>query len=185
MPCQGAYHAHCYMVSMSDLFPVALTPKGDDVDPSDGWEATEAERHAFKAEYKTACKGDHLICQFQCHDCHFHNVCRCPPTDSSQDKWVLMCMRRAIIDSFWSRRPSTVESNLRECQRVMKLSRQLGLDSPMYAFPRGPFPPSDNDGMALAILMLDRSLAPGINSEMIQFNTVHGMRSFFSNSTLR
>lgn len=51
---------------------------------------------------------------FECDLCHFRNLAkRNPDMDSPRDLFQLVCIRRAVLDAFWSRRPSTVTLNRR------------------------------------------------------------------------
>jgi hypothetical protein len=63
--------------------------------------------------------------------------------------------------------------------KVMELSEMLGLDSPYPE--RGPFPEEDTSGMRVACMMLMRSLERGKNASTIQYETMRGLRSHFSN----
>jgi hypothetical protein len=57
--------------------------------------------------------GDHLMTPFQSDQCHFSNIYkRDPVTRNLQDEEAIEFIRRAVIDAFWSRDPSTVKSNL-------------------------------------------------------------------------
>jgi len=54
-------------------------------------------------------QGEHLITPFQCHLCHFQNVQQRDPLDFlPTDQQALEFITRAVLDSFWSREPSTV-----------------------------------------------------------------------------
>ena len=62
--------------------------------------------------FREARDGDDLMITFQCDLCHFENVSgRHPRQDSHRDQLLLMCIRRATLDSFWSRERSTVNAN--------------------------------------------------------------------------
>jgi hypothetical protein len=53
--------------------------------------------------------GDHLVTQFQCETCHFRNIMgRNPMVDISDgDRELMGDFRRALLDAFWSREPTT------------------------------------------------------------------------------
>ena len=183
-----AWHAHCYHTCERDPFPIGLTPlERDDCDREapdqvdEGWELTQAEREDLEAQFYSARPGDHLMCPFQCDQCHFRNMLGRDPMDDHIDRWLLLCIRRANLDAFWARRPSTVLGNLREAQRAMKIASQLRIPSPVSTFLRGPFPLSDTFGMGMAITLLQRSLDPGRNSATVQWDTVRGLTSFYTN----
>ena len=63
--------------------------------------------------FMEARNGDHLMCPFQCDECHFWNIQgQGPDEDSWKDRRLLMCIRRASLDALWAREPSTVAANL-------------------------------------------------------------------------
>ena len=72
--------------------------------------------------FKLARDGDHLMCPFQCDDCHFQNL--------NTDGVLLLCIRRTNLDAVWARKPATVHSNRQKGARVIELSKQLGLENP-------------------------------------------------------
>jgi len=123
--------------------------------------------------------GDHLMCMFQCDTCHFVNIKGRLPGAQVEDGLLSLCIRRAILDGFWSRESSTVKANLREVNRAMGLSERLGIGDPFPS--QGPFPEADSSGMQLACMCLLRSLDAGINTDTIQFETMRKLRSCFSN----
>mgnify|MGYP000040298935 CR=1 FL=1 len=56
---------------------------------------------------------------FQCELCHFRNVMKRNPEKSNPvDNELLDFMRRANLDAFWSREPTSVSANLKEAKRV-------------------------------------------------------------------
>ena len=104
---------------------------------------------------------------------------RNPVEGNSLDNRVLMLIRRATLDSFWSSEPTTVRGNLRQGGKMEDIAAQLGLSPVMGAM--GPFPLSDTTGMKLAVVMLERWLDPGKNERLVQYSTVHTLRSAYSN----
>ena len=70
-------------------------------------------------------------------------------------------IRRAVLDSFWSRESSTVESTYNEITRTIRHAEELKLPvtgEGRVPFPaRGPFELGDKVGMTEAILTLRRS----------------------------
>ena len=93
---------------------------------------------------------------------------------------MLICLRRANLDAFWSREPSTVSSNRREMDKMVKISEELGVDPPFV--PLGPFPTMDIQGVSVAVHMLRRSLDPGKYAAYSQFETIRKFRSTYSNA---
>jgi hypothetical protein len=96
----------------------------------------------------------------------------------AKDGLALSCIRRANLDSLWSREPSTVNRNAR-ARTMEDLGDVLGFES--VAPSMGPFPLEDTFGMKIACVTLTKSLAPGKWEEMVQYATARRMRSVFSN----
>jgi hypothetical protein len=101
--------------------------------------------------------------------------------DLAQDLQVLKLIRRANLDAFWAREPSTVRGNLAACRQGADIAASLGLKAKLFR-PLGPFPLNDTFGMAAAIVMLQASLRLGKYDKCIQFGTVRKLRSGFSNA---
>lgn len=184
-PCRNAWHATCYTIRKGDEFPTALKSRYDeDEDEADGGlEPLARDVEDRSSEFIRARPGDHLMCPFQCDLCHFRNIVGCDPQETHmQDSELLKTIRRAILDSFWARRPSTVAGNLLEARRHVRICADFGSDAP-YAtsMPRGPFPLQDNWGMMGACTMLTRSLDSGRNSVTVQYATVRRQQAFLSN----
>ena len=127
--------------------------------------------------FKVAREGDHLMCPFQCDQCHFVNIQGRQPGARAQDDTLLLCIRRANLDAMWSRESSTVKANYREHVRFVLATESMGVRDPYPA--RGPYPESDSFGMTLAAACLLRSLDAGINTETIQFETMRKLRSHY------
>lgn len=124
--------------------------------------------------------GDHLMTPFQCERCHFRNMMgRDPNQVCVRDREILALIRRASLDAFWSRATSTVGNNLREARRGERFADRLGLGS--ITPPLGPFPLEDVFGMKTAIMILDRSLDPGLHEEFVQWDTFRTARSAVTN----
>jgi hypothetical protein len=138
-------------------------------------DAEEAER------FLVARDGDSLVCPFQCDVCHFVNVMgREPLVQSATDTRMLKCIRRVMLDAFWAREPTTVGHVLQEAKTGLAISTQLGFAHKLFG-PRGPFPAQDVDGMAAAIVMVQRSLAKGRYGATVKFKTVRKFRAVVSN----
>ncbi len=124
-------------------------------------------------------KGDHLMSPFQCDLCHFRNINQRDPSNSVQDKRLMTFIRRANLDSMWSREPGTVYGNLGEARRMARIAATMGI--PSLPLLREPLPVEDTFGMTPAVLMLGRSLDPGRTRETVQFGTCRKTRSVWSN----
>ena len=130
--------------------------------------------------FSEARDGDHLMTTFQCDECHFENCKRRSPiSGNNEDELAMVCIRRAILDAFWSRERTTIASNKREGMMYVSGSDQLGWDDPYPQ--RGPFQVSDDCGMKIACSILLRSLAQGKNDKTIQYSTMRRMRGHLSN----
>jgi hypothetical protein len=131
--------------------------------------------------FRVARDGDHLMCPFQCDECHFWNVHKVQSNEAGdpKDRLFLLAVRRAILDSFWARESATVEANAREARRYVFEASLMGIVRPYPV--RGPFPMKDEWGMGPAAVLLMRSLDKGKNAEFVQYETIRKVRSHFSN----
>jgi hypothetical protein len=119
---------------------------------------------------------------FQCDQCHFRNIYkRYPVPRDLQDEEVMEFIRRAVIDAFWSREPSTVKSNLYEARRGARSAKRFGFPEGSATPPMGPFPLSDDAGIKAAMVVLDRSLDPGKYYDYVQWETFRKARSAITN----
>ena len=99
------------------------------------------------------------------------------------DNLFMICIRRAILDSFWAREPSTVQANRREVEKSIRTLETVGVN-PQFE-PLGPFPKTkDIQGISVAITMVLRSLDPGRYALYSQFETIRKLRSAYSNAYL-
>ena len=105
---------------------------------------------------------------------------RDPESGLPQDTRILKLIRRANLDSLWSREPGTVRSTLLACRQGGRIATSLGFTNCLFR-PLGPFPLEDSFGMATAMVILQMSLNPGKNDKTVQFATVRKFRSAASN----
>ncbi|KAL7560166.1 hypothetical protein ACA910_016595 [Epithemia clementina (nom. ined.)] len=150
LKCSGAWHDHCYTQHKEDKFPVLRAADLDNAlmdTEDDGEDLDDPDR------FKVAQAGDFLMCPFQCYWCNFYNIkLRYPAADSGQDKLLLICIRRAVLNSFWLQERSTVQKNQTEIAGILRSAKLLGIERP---FPdRGPFPVGDTFGMGTACALL-------------------------------
>lgn len=126
--------------------------------------------------------GDFLLTPFQCDLCHFRNLHDQDPIPGlPQDAWLLKLIRRANLDTLWSREPGTVSSTLMLCKQGGRIAKSLGIRDKLFR-PMGPHPLDDTFGMAAAIVMLQQSLNPGRNDRTAPFATVRKLRGAVSNA---
>ena len=91
-----------------------------------------------------------------------------------------MCVRRAILDAFWSRKSLTVRANLREATCLHGIHGGLGIQH--LTFPsQGPHPTRNSWGVSVAVGLLVRLLDRGRNAHHVQFDTVWKIRLFAAN----
>jgi hypothetical protein len=173
--CYGAWHAGCYEQKEEDRFPVLRAKDLDDSIMEDV-DLLDDDPHRFRR----ARAGDHMMCPFQCDECHFMNIHGTNSrADDPKDKLCLLGIRRAILDSFWARETATVDVNRREARIYTFDASLMGI---VHPYPkRGPFPVDDEWGMGPATVLLLRSLAKGKNAEFVQYETIFKARSHFSN----
>ena len=124
--------------------------------------------------------GDDLMVTFQSDECSFFNLQGQFPNEQKEaDKLLLLCIRRAILDAFWSRERTTVEKNWREVKGLVETGEAMGLEEPLPQ--RGPCPIGNEQGLNVACLMLMKTMNPGRNARRIQFETAWKVRSAVSN----
>ena len=131
-------------------------------------------------DYHEARNGDHVITPFECDTCIFRKLRkRSPDKEREQDKLLLLMIRRANLDAFWSRARSTVYQNTNKIKQNIKFSELLGLDG-VYEH-EGPYPFHDHCGYEMAATTLLHSRRPGRHSSSYtQFETVRHDRGSFS-----
>ena len=117
---------------------------------------------------------------FECDRCIFVKLKnRSPLLSSSQDKLLLIMIRRINLDAFWARQRRTVRENTNRIKLILGASETLGLSGP-FEHP-GPCPSYDHCGYELAIAMLMHSRRPGKYSKThTQYETVRMLRSAYS-----
>jgi len=163
MPCLGTWCGRCY--------------KADPEVPFWVLEAEDDEGHLWKRRkrgnrFLTARDGDSFMCHFQCDVCVFRNLQkRDPRGDSEQDKLLMACLRRVILDAFWARESSTVESHGQALRRSLKFTEELGLGNSIYAEP-GLAELEDHCGYGVAALTVLASWSLGHYSDYTQFETI-------------
>jgi hypothetical protein len=78
-----------------------------------------------KHNYRKARKGDFLMCAFQCDLCHFRNIQkREQGKEDPSDAFLLKNIRRANLDAFWARKPSTVSHNGVTMRNIVRISQE-------------------------------------------------------------
>ena len=109
------------------------------------------------------------------------NIQKCPPrSGDAKDELLLKCLRRVILDRFWSHERSTIQGNWYLIRNLMAEGRAMGLGGEVLPT-LGPFPLGDRSGVAIACIMMERSLKPGKNAKTIQFKTLQKTRLVHAN----
>jgi hypothetical protein len=157
-----------------------FTEDGDEDRLMSGWKIKESDRK----RYSEARDGDDLLVPFECDYCVFIKITGRVEKgiNDPADAYLMACIRRVILDAFWSRARSTVASNTRLMREMILLSASLGFDPPVES--PGPLPGFDHCGYKVAILMAAKSTRAGRHSEShVQWDTIRKYRSAISNQS--
>lgn len=172
--CRGVWCGECYRLPNDNYFKIRKADAAGN-NPDNNILVEEEPR------FLTARNGDHFCTRFQCDRCQFINIHSREPMSSGSDQLLLKFIRRATLDAFWSREPTTIAANRSTFNQTLRCLSFLHLE-PEKAFPlMGPFPIEDSQGYAQATCLLVRSLDPGKNEETIQFESTRKIRTVFSN----
>ena len=131
----------------------------------------------------TARNGDILSSPFQCDFCWFQNLHKREPSPHlfPADDRLLSYIRRANLDIFWSREPSTVMNTYRLLNKSKTLSEEMGL--PPVKVHVGPWPLRDGCGFQIALEILRASQKPGkYDKSYTQFESIRKIRSAYINA---
>ena len=125
------------------------------------------------------------MASFECDVCIFSKLYQRLPNElggSEQDDFAMACIRRIVLDAFWSRASSTVLGNKNLMRATMKITTGLlgHLDGP-YGNP-GPLPDYDHCGYLVAIQMVASSIGKGrYSTSYKQWDTIRRVKSLYSN----
>ena len=126
--------------------------------------------------FMVARPGDWIISPFQCERCWFINLYQRLPRQTTQDDVAQDTIRRANLDMFWSRAASTVRSTMTDVKDIIVKSQAAGRIVPLEKMECWKI--GDRSGMGLALLMLEKSVCKGRNSDAYtQFDTVRNIRT--------
>jgi hypothetical protein len=130
-------------------------------------------------DFKQARAGDHLFCPFECDYCTFYKLKGAnPDANSHLDSILLAYIRRANLDAFWCRRPSTVNALRRLFVEQMETGEFFGFQ--MFE-PLGPFRPGYDSGMKAALGLLRKGQTAGRHESHAKFSTVRKARAVHTN----
>lgn len=126
-------------------------------------------------------KGDSLSFLFQCEFCWYVNIMGKPGSEfRTSDCELMTYFRRANLDMFWSKEPSTVVGTLNAYKQAQRNMMQKGM--PPEIIPQGPYPIGDPYGMSIAVSLLIQSQRSRKNAKgYMQYDSVRKLRSSFSN----
>ena len=113
-PCYAVWRGECYRPHPEDPFRVQTSL----AIINDKSEHLETDKRLNKF-FQIARDGDHLMgIPFEYDMCQFRNVNeRDPINGNSKYNYTLLCIRRAILNAFWSRETSTILGNFRRLRR--------------------------------------------------------------------
>ena len=102
-PCNKVWHGRYYRTMVGAMFPIAK------LQDKDGLIYLGEED---KARFKCTRERNNLMIPFQCDLCHFRNLKGANPKEADvRDQNLLVHLRQAILGTFWSRKPRTVNGN--------------------------------------------------------------------------
>ena len=105
---------------------------------------------------------------------------RLPYLESPSDSLLSACIRRMILDSFWSRETSTVKSNTRRVNKLIETSAIFEIPGPFFY--RGELPLHDHCGYRIAVSILLLSRNPGKHDRRYtQYDTLRTYRASYGN----
>lgn len=126
-------------------------------------------------DFLVARAGDHLVCPFECDYCSFFRIKgHIPNPDNERDSDLLVYIRRANLDAFWSRRPATIRGLSALFEEQAGVGERFGFQ--MFK-PLGPFGRKYDAGMRAAVGILVRSQRPGKHEETMKFASVRKARA--------
>ena len=184
--CRRMWCGVCYNSPATPKFHVAvLNDNNGETDDEDriksGWKA----RKGDNLKFHTARDGDDLLVSFECDFCIFSKLYRRLSYEmegSDTDEFAMACIRRVVLDFFWSRAKSIVSFNTYLLRSTMRFpSGLLGpVDGP-YGNP-GSDPDFGNCGNLVAMQMVAASLSQGRYSPSYkQWDTICRVKSVYSN----
>jgi hypothetical protein len=99
--------------------------------------------------------------------------------ENPEHKLLMTYIRRANLDAFWSRRPSTVAGLVRGFKEQVEMGDILGLQ--MFD-PMGPFSRQYNSGILAAVGVLMRAQKPGCHEARLKYSSVRAARMVHTNT---
>lgn len=118
--CKSVWCPECYVSHPNDEFHVNVRRGESGLE----WLHPKDEKR-----FQCGRSGDHLMCPFQCDICVFLFLTGRQPNvlRMVDDNLLMICIRRAILDSFWARESSTVQANRREIEKYIRILKTVGV----------------------------------------------------------
>ena len=118
---------------------------------------------------------------FECDLCHFRNLNkRSPEYTDPKDIRTLWAIRRASLDAFWAREPSTVRANLNRMRADYRDAHSMFSFEDTLPRPGNPRL-EDRVGMGEALYYLAASLKSGRYTKHVQYETTRRTGSWITN----
>ena len=132
-------------------------------------------------DFKQARSGDHLMIPFECDSCVFIKLKgRLPHLDSPSDLLLSSCIRRMILDAFWSRETSTIRANTRRVNKLIEVASTFQIPGPFFY--EGTLPLHDHCGYRIGVSILLLSRNPGKHDRSYtQYDTLRTYRATYGN----
>lgn len=146
-----------------------------------GWQSKRNGGQRFNA----ARDGDDLMVSFECDTCILSKLYHRLPFaghNTTRDEFSMGCIRRVVLDSFWSRAKSTVSGNTYLMRSTLRLTVELlGHVEGPYTEP-GPLPSVDHCGYMVVMQMMASSLGQGrYLPSYKQWDTIRRLKLVYSN----
>jgi hypothetical protein len=121
---------------------------------------------------------------FKCNLCSFRNVTgRDPVLGNHNNHFMLVAIRRVLLDVMWAREPDTVAGNWARSRRDYLMAvNHLSLRTESLLPVLGNPTVSDRLGIGVVILTVVTSLRAGINSTNIQYDTMRKTQMWYGNA---
>ena len=176
-PCHAFWCGGCYLPHPEDPFQVQ-TSLAARYDKSEDLEMEER----LNKRFQIARDGYHLmVIPFECDMCQFINVNeRDPMHGNYKDNYTLLCIRRAILDDFWSQETSTVLENFRRLIRdYFDSTEALSIRRPVPII--GTDKVRDRVGIGCVIQNMYSSQRKGKWQDQLQWDSMRRTHTWYKN----
>jgi hypothetical protein len=130
--------------------------------------------------YLHARPANSILCPFECDESSLYRLTGCPSQiDNKIHQYLLDCIRRAILDAFWSRSLDTLKGLRRMFKDEIQIGNSLGFK--IFPTPMGPFPTHYDGGIRAAIGTICHTNRPGKHEAKQTYSSAHKARSVHAN----